>query len=294
MNTVSEKLNELFLLEQKAQKMELINEEVALKLYREIFESYTPKISRTYESTIRLLEKRQCYDEALVICDRAISGISANEVSGVLSKFEIIKSRLEDKNKQTPVAPTSERAPKRRKFGKKHLIALLLTLIFVVFLIKYTVPERELNVNLEGKESLDGGEVLFPDKEKEDPTKTYPITEDMMAVAYGSISKLIEVADAEVIPQEDTLGIVIIVKGGTDEDRSKEIAELYLKSLSGAAAATYDDLTGPTDESLGTLYDFYELIVVVGTTKDEKDAIAKGTKVKGAGKIYWRKIESDT
>lgn len=54
---MSERMNELFTLTQKAQKMEMINEEKALELYLEIFENYTPKFLKHTKVPYDFLKK---------------------------------------------------------------------------------------------------------------------------------------------------------------------------------------------------------------------------------------------
>lgn len=283
---MSEKTNELYILTQKAQKMEMINEEIALKIYLEIFESYTPKISKTYESTIRLLEKRQRLDEALKICNHAIELIQADEISGILERFETTQTRLLRKiQESTPQETTEQKA--HYTFKAKHLI-LPITLILLVFLVlRFTTPFDQLDVNLEGKESLEGGGKLYTTTSG-DPTKTYPITDEMKALATRELLKNLDASDAQIIEQKDTIGIAIIVKGGTSEARAKELCYLYLSALAGSAAATYDDLDAPKDNYLGGLFTYYDLVITIGTGTTEEEFIAKGTKGKTAKEIYWR------
>lgn len=283
---MSEKTNELYILTQKAQKMEMINEEIALKIYLEIFESYTPKISKTYESTIRLLEKRQRLDEALKICNTAIELIHADEISGILDRFETTQTRLLRKIEESK--PQEEAHTKKSyHFKPKHLIlpAVIIAMVFLV--LKYTTPFDQLNVNLEGKESLDGGGNVYTTTTN-DPTKVYPITDEMKALATRELLINLDATQAEIIVQEDTLGIAIIVTGGTSETRGKELCRLYLTALAGAAAATYDDLEAPKEDYLGGLYDHYELVITIGTGITEEEFIAKGTKGKTSKEIYWR------
>ncbi|MDH8677103.1 hypothetical protein QE109_03025 [Fusibacter bizertensis] len=287
---MSERMNELFTLTQKAQKMEMINEEIALGIYLDIFDNYTPKISKTYESAIRLLEKRQRYVEAEVICSKAIELIKADEISGTLDKFETIKERLDRKIMELSPADIK---PQRKKFKltKTHLILLVVILALIFMILKFTTPFDDLNVDLDGKESLNGGEGVYK-VTTESSELTYPVTEAMIDIATSELKKNIDVSDASVIPQDNTLGIAIIIKPGTSQERAVELTEAYLKSLSGAAAAAYSDLKAPTKETLGELYDYYELVITVGTSTKPEDFIAKGTKVRGASSIYWRNMDN--
>lgn len=290
---MSEKTNELYILTQKAQKMEMINEEIALGIYLEIFEKYTPKISKTYESTIRLLEKRHRLTEALTICTQAIDLINADEVSGIVDRFETTKTRLERKLSEEGLMPsTSEK--KKYKFKVRHLVFLLISILLIFAILRFATPYDELDVNLEGKESLDGGPAGFgtdTDSDEDSPVMVYPITETMISVATDEIKKNIDVESAKIIPQGDTLGIAIIVKPGTSEERSKELGTLYIKSLAGTAAATYEDLKSPTDTTLGGLYEHYVTVISIGIGPKSEDFTAKGSTTKGSKSIYWRKLD---
>ncbi len=286
---MSDRMNELYILTQKAQKMEMINEELALQLYLDIFEHYTPKISKTYESAIRLLEKRQRCPEALAICNKAIELIKADEISGLVDRFETIKERLERKI-QAEAPPEPEK--KRIMIKRGHVLFLIVALALIWLLFRYTSPHQDLDVDLTGKEGIEGQLPFVKDNDKKDPSYLkYPVTDAMIATATAEIEKLTDVSGASVIPQEETLGIAIIVKPGTNEERSKAIATLYLKALSGAAAAAYSDLKGPSDDSLGDLYTHYELIISVGTSQAAEDFTANGTKNKSSKAIYWRKLD---
>jgi tetratricopeptide (TPR) repeat protein len=280
---MSEKMNELFNLTQKAQKMELINEEIALDIYIEIFENYTPKISKTYESAIRLLEKRGRFSEALAICERAIKLISEDQISGVIGKFETTRERLLKKmGPETPVVQPKKKPP------LKLIIGLIFVVVVAIGICEFSKPYDDLDVNLEGKESLPGGSAAFSgsdDPEADDPD--YPVTESMIQIAVTETLKNHDAIDVVFTPQTGTIGIGILVSPGTDAKRCQALAEIALKALGGAAAATYKDLEGPTGDTLGSLYDYYELVISVGTGSNESEIIAKGTKNKTSTAIYW-------
>jgi len=160
----------------------------------------------------------------------------------------------------------------------------------MLIILKFANPYDDLNVNLEGKASLEGGEAFVgPGTEDENtPELTYPITENMIQIASKEGLKLHDVAAINILPQEGTIGLGIIVEPGTDANRSKEIAEITLKALSGAASASYKTLNGPSNNTLGDLYNYYELVISVGTGTEADDIIAKGSKTVDATEIYWR------
>lgn len=287
---MSERLGELYALTQKAQKMEMINEEVALEIYNEIFENYIPKISKTYESAIRLLEKRHRYDEALKISNMAIRLIKEDQISGTLERFEAISLRLNRKiEESTPVEPEPEK--RSTKLSTKHLAFAGIVLLLAFFLFKTANPYDDLNVNLEGKQAIEGSDQVF-DTSKEGintpDESTYPITESMISIAVAEIKKDHEVVDASIIPQEGTIGFAVLVRPSTSSERCEAIATQLVKTLSGAASAEYSDLNGPGPSSLGDIYNYYELVISVGTGTSEEEIISKGTKNKDSANIYWR------
>ena len=291
---MSERMNELYTLTQKAQKMELINEEIALSIYQEIFDNYTPKISKTYESGIRLLEKRHRYDEALSICTRAIELIKEDKISGTLDRFETIKERLERKNKELHPEPV---VPEKKSFKINYKIILLcfIALAIGVYLFKLSNPYEEIDVNLEGKEALEGANQVFDTSKPGETTSDeveYPITESMIEIASNEGLKNADVNNISIIPQNETIGIGILVEAGTSEKRCKEIATDLVKMLAGAASASYSDIKGPGIGSLGEIYDYYELVISVGTGIKEDEIIARGTKNKASSSIYWRKAKN--
>ncbi|GAU76943.1 hypothetical protein [Fusibacter sp. 3D3] len=290
---MSERMNELYNLTQKAQKMELINEEIALGIYQEIFANYTPKISKTYESGIRLLEKRHRYDEALVICTRAIELIKADQISGTLERFESIKERLERKMKElNPEPVASEKKP--LKINYKFILICFFIFVAGVYLFRLSNPYTEIEVNLEGKQALEGADQVF-DTSKSGETNSdevkYPITEGMIEIASIEGLKNHDVTNISIVPQSETIGIGILVTAGTSEKRCKNIAIDIIKTLSGAASASYSEIKGPGIGSLGEIYDYYELVISVGTGANEDEIIARGTKNKDSADIYWRNSE---
>jgi hypothetical protein len=176
---------------------------------------------------------------------------------------------------------------KKFKWRPKHIIFLLVVVVLTVLILRFTTPFGNLDVNLEGKDSLEGGTNIFRET-TEDVSKSYPITSEIIDLATRELLKHLDAIDAAVIPQGGTLGIAVIVAPGTSPERAKELAEYYLKALSGAAAAEYADISGPTDTSLGQIYNYYELVITVGTSTEKEDFISEGTKGRGANSIFWR------
>jgi len=293
---MSEKQNELYILTQKAQKMERINEEIALNIYLEIFENYTPKISKTYESAIRLLEKRERFDEALKICELAIHLIKEDQISGVITKFEEIHERLNRKiAMKAPVLGTDANHKLKFQFKKKFIIYAVIIAVSIILILRLQSPYDELNVNLDGKESIptDTFDTSKINNSDVDELKNYPLTESMIEIASSEAKKYIEVDDISITLQDNTIGIGLLVQLGTSEARGKEIAESAVIALSGAASATYNELDPPTSTSYGEIYSYYNFIISVGTGTLEENLIAKGSKNIDQKNIYWRIMGSE-
>jgi len=113
------------------------------------------------------------------------------------------------------------------------------------------------------------------------------ITEGHKEIAKDEILKNHLVKAINLFVEDDTISFGILVEQGTSYKESKEIGEDLARVLSGAIAASYEDIDGPTTLSLGDIYDSYRLMGAVGVSSDE--IIAKGTKNKSSSRIYWTK-----
>lgn len=102
-------------LARKAKSMERINEDRALEMYLDIYENYTSKFSSTYESTIRLLEKKRKYEKALEVCNKTLQLIDDDVILATRPTFERKKGRLE--SKINSLKPIEKPAPEKFKFS---------------------------------------------------------------------------------------------------------------------------------------------------------------------------------
>jgi len=135
--------------------------------------------------------------------------------------------------------------------------------------------------------SGDGREANGSDSEDPDEEKLPVITEGHKEIAKDEILKNHLVKAINLFVEDDTISFGILVEQGTSYKESKEIGEDLARVLSGAIAASYEDIDGPTTLSLGDIYDSYRLMGAVGVSSDE--IIAKGTKNKSSSRIYWTK-----
>lgn len=68
-----------------------------------------------------------------------------------------------------------------------------------------------------------------------------------------------------------TISMTIVVKDGTDPDRALQLADGLVRQVSAAACMQSDDLTGPTGDSYGTLYDSYPAMIGVSEASKTGD-----------------------
>lgn len=279
---MSERINELLTLTARAQKMELVNEEIALSIYMEIFEKYTPKISRVYESAIRLLEKRDRLEEGYQICSQAIELIKEDEISGQLERFEDIARRLKRKMEEQGIVVE----PPRKKSPYKSILLIFGSIILMTAVFLFATPQGRIIINLEEKNSIP---VNQPNHDSTETTEQaqYPITAKMIKFAVKSIKREEEVVDANIFLDGETIGMGLITLG-KNKEQGKELINKFLTYLGAAAATEYDELQPPKDQYYGEIYNFYELVISVANGNTDSAIYLKGTKSTSGSSIYYR------
>jgi tetratricopeptide (TPR) repeat protein len=124
--------NEYYHIFERAQRLERAgNDDKALELYLEIHENYQPNLSQAYERPAIILEKKRRYDEAIDMCEKAISMIEKDIVAGSTEKFHsrIEKIKLKQ-NKSTPI---------KEKERIKFRISLYQILSAVILIASYII-----------------------------------------------------------------------------------------------------------------------------------------------------------
>lgn len=263
MKDFRERKAELLNLTQKAEKMEFVNEDIALKFYEEIFAEYEPNVSKTYDSTIRLLEKKNRLSDALKICNRALNLIKEDSMSETnKDKYIQVKNRLIRKLKDQGVDTTEFDTPKPKNNLKAALLILGIILgLFAILL--FGTPYGQILINPAAK---DGTISAGGKGSKQENQRNYKITERMIEFAQKNILRNVEVKDVNIIIEENIANINIITKI-SNEESGKTIIKEYLDYIGAAAASDYSDLSGPKDEKLGEIFDYYELQIKVSTKK---------------------------
>lgn len=111
------------------------------------------------------------------------------------------------------------------------------------------------------------------------------ITEEALEGSSEIISTNPEIDDAEIMVEDGLLKFFIVPEEGQEisQERLRQLGEDYVRLLGGYAAG--DEVTGPTEESYGGIYDFYDVEIIIegerGTFLD------RGTKAKGENEIQW-------
>lgn len=288
-----QKLQELYKLHERAKRMERLgNDTEALNIYMEIHENYFANTSDLYERPAVILEKKHRFQEAIDMCEKAISLIQDEKISGTVEQFEKrinkIRARME---KEAPAEAEQTQGPKLRLNPKDWVLADWIKVIGVIALIAaglyLFVPRQSAYEDvyidmseMERESELEGS--LFKEQEPSD----YVITGSMIELAKGVVESNIDVIDSSITPQDGTIGFGIVTSPGTSKDRSEALAIEFIKALAGSASAEYTDLAGPNALSLGELYKHYDIVIAVGDSPE--NIIAKGTKNKGSNLINWR------
>ena len=95
------------------------------------------------------------------------------------------------------------------------------------------------------------------------------------------------VGDTSIKIDDDEIILGIIVSPSANEDFSKDVGERFARLLASFVSATNKDvdLKSPTNESLGEIYDYYDLHIIVGTGPE--NVIVHGAKSSGSRVLVW-------
>lgn len=115
------------------------------------------------------------------------------------------------------------------------------------------------------------------------------ISEEAIEYAYDVILAYDDVKDAHVTVEEDDQAISLAIQVGAamNEELAKELADSFVRALSTGVSIYGEnaELDSPSGDDLGELYDYYNLLVVVGSSPEH--TIVQGAKVKTAKNITW-------
>lgn len=140
-------------------------DEEALKAYLEIHERFFPNTSDLYDRPAILLEKKKRFDEAIVICEKAIKLINEGKITGVKDNFQRRIDRIKARTDYQELHPNKH---KNRPSAKVHVKRERKTSSFILKLKALLAEEEstaEKNAMPKAKES---------EKENEKDTVTTP------------------------------------------------------------------------------------------------------------------------
>lgn len=287
-----QKLQEIYKLHERAKRMERLGSDTeALDIYMQIHENYFANTSDLYERPAVILEKKHRFEEAIQMCEKAISLIQEDKISGTVEQFEKRIEKIKARMEKDAPKKVENKKPSFRLNPKEWKLADWVKVVGLILIVAgglyYILPKESAYDDvyidmseMERESELEGSMFTEPDESE------YVITENMIELAKNVITTNIEVVDATIAPQDGTIGFGIITSPGTSKDRSEALAIEFIKALAGVASTTYNDLSGPNALSLGELYQHYDIVISVGDSPD--NIIAKGTKNKGSNLINWR------
>ena len=93
-----------------------------------------------------------------------------------------------------------------------------------------------------------------------------------------------EIEDAEVILDENKLKFYLVPSENLDipQERIRELGEDFLKFLGGYVAN--EELLGPSEESYGQIYDYYDVEIIV---EESREILDRGIMEKGSNEVVW-------
>ncbi|MED0704885.1 hypothetical protein [Aneurinibacillus aneurinilyticus] len=115
----------------------------------------------------------------------------------------------------------------------------------------------------------------------EEPT----ISNEIKELTQYEIKRKKEVTDAYIDVKDTKIILALTVRPGTSKEKAKELGDDFVRSLGGLVAAMNSNLSGPTKDNLGELWNYYDVHIGVGTGPD--NFIAEGYKVTTSPKISW-------
>lgn len=112
------------------------------------------------------------------------------------------------------------------------------------------------------------------------------ISDESLTGSAQIIEGFTEIEEAEVIVEEGKINFYMVPKDEeVTKERLRELGSDFLKILSGYTQG--DDLEGPTEDSYGGIYDYYDAEIIVEGYRGA--ILERGIKDKGKNEINWQK-----
>jgi len=170
---------------------------------------------------------------------------------------------------------------KDKKYKLPILAGLLISIVIIVISSINLPAAVNRALELESSEGqLEGGSDIFKDSDEYMPKITSTHIEDSISI----IKNEIEVEDANIIVSETTISFALLLLPSTDVSKAEDLGEQFIEILAHRVSAD-EDISAPSFNSHGELYDYYSIIIAAGDSTDK--AIAKGKKNKNTKYITW-------
>lgn len=167
----------------------------------------------------------------------------------------------------------------KSSWNKNTKIAV--TVVCAIFLIFVMSIDSDYEPS-ESNTAENSQEEQTPEESSDQPPD---ITADQIDYMTASMEEEFAVEDAAVSVEDDTVSIALVVGAATAEEEVERLLENAARQLGMFVAVDNDDLEGPDGDSLGELWDFYDLRVVGGPSSS--DPITQGVKVSTSPNITW-------
>jgi len=110
------------------------------------------------------------------------------------------------------------------------------------------------------------------------------ISQDAIDMAIGVITDSEYVPDAAVLVKDKTISMSVVISPLVSH-RAKDIGDNFVRLLGTFTAANDSNLDPPSNDSHGSIYDYYDLLINVGTGSN--NIFVSGGKARGAMNIRW-------
>ena len=162
----------------------------------------------------------------------------------------------------------------------KNKIILTILLIFMAFSVFGCGENDKYRLEKDIRESINQKQEEV-NKEEELPE----ISQKAKNITVEEIEKHELIKDAYIKIEEDQIVLALQVNYSINEETAKELGENFARLLASMSASFNDKFKYPTKDNLGSIYDYYDLQIVVGTGTE--NIIIHGAKAKIAKNINW-------
>ena len=111
------------------------------------------------------------------------------------------------------------------------------------------------------------------------------ISQEAIQMAIDQIVQFEYVKDAAVTIKDKTISLAVVTSPLVSKNYAKDVGENFVRLFGTFTAVADNDLEAPTNDSYGGIYEYYDLLICVGTGAD--NIIVSGAKVTGAKRISW-------